>query len=314
MFEILFLGTSASAPSARRGLSAQVVKHDEYRFLVDCGEGTQRQILQSGLGFKNLSRILLTHGHLDHILGLGGLLSTFLRWEAIDELEIYGGRSTLDRVRALLYDVVLRGTQPPMPLHLKEIKPGTFFETDDFTITAFPVTHRGPDCLGYVFEGKSRRPFLNEKATELGVPFGPERRELIAGKQISLPDGRRVSPDDVLGPLQRGIKLVIVGDAGRTDNLLEVCKDADALVIESTYLDEETDMAKQFHHLTAKQSAALAKQAGVKKLILTHISRRYREKDVLKEAQEIFPNTSVARDFDSFQIKRDEGDAISIMG
>lgn len=314
MFEILFLGTSASAPSARRGLSAQVVKHDEYRFLVDCGEGTQRQILQSGLGFKNLSRILLTHGHLDHILGLGGLLSTFLRWEAIDELEIYGGRSTLDRVRALLYDVVLRGTQPPMPLHLKEIKPGTFFETDDFTITAFPVTHRGPDCLGYVFEGKSRRPFLNEKATELGVPFGPERRELIAGKQISLPDGRRVSPDDVLGPLQRGIKLVIVGDAGRTDNLLEACKDADALVIESTYLDEETDMAKQFHHLTAKQSAALAKQAGVKKLILTHISRRYREKDVLKEAQEIFPNTSVARDFDSFQIKRDEGDAISIMG
>lgn len=306
MFEILFLGTSASAPSARRGLSAQVVKHDEYRFLVDCGEGTQRQILQSGLGFKNLSRILLTHGHLDHILGLGGLLSTFLRWEAIDRLEVYGGRSTLDRVHDLLYGVVLRGNQPPMPLHLNEIKPGLFFETDDFTITAFPVTHRGPDCLGYVFEGKARRPFLNEKATELGVPFGPERRELVAGKEIRLPDGRRVSPDDVLGPLQRGVKLVIVGDAGRTDNLLDACKDADALVIESTYLDEEAEMAKQFHHLTAKQSAALAKRAGVKKLILTHISRRYREKDVLKEAQEIFPNTSVARDFDTFQIKRDE--------
>lgn len=306
MFEILFLGTSASAPSARRGLAAQVVKHDEYRFLVDCGEGTQRQILQSGLGFKNLSRILLTHGHLDHILGLGGLLSTFLRWEAIDRLEVYGGRSTLDRVHDLLYGVVLRGNQPPMPLHLNEIKPGLFFETDDFTITAFPVTHRGPDCLGYVFEGKARRPFLNEKATELGVPFGPERRELVAGKEIRLPDGRRVSPDDVLGPLQRGVKLVIVGDAGRTDNLLDACKDADALVIESTYLDEEAEMAKQFHHLTAKQSAALAKRAGVKKLILTHISRRYREKDVLKEAQEIFPNTSVARDFDTFQIKRDE--------
>ncbi|HQU37006.1 MAG TPA: ribonuclease Z [Anaerolineales bacterium] len=306
MFEILFLGTSASAPSARRGLAAQVVKHDEYRFLVDCGEGTQRQILQSGLGFKNLSRILLTHGHLDHILGLGGLLSTFLRWEAIDRLEVYGGRSTLDRVHDLLYGVVLRGNQPPMPLHLNEIKPGLFFETDDFTITAFPVTHRGPDCLGYVFEGKARRPFLNEKATELGVPFGPERRELVAGKEIRLPDGRRVSPDDVLGPLQRGVKLVIVGDAGRTDNLLDACKDADALVIESTYLDEEAGMAKQFHHRTAKQSAALAKRAGVKKVILTHISRRYREKDVLKEAQEIFPNTSVARDFDTFQIKRDE--------
>ena len=306
MFEILFLGTSASAPSAKRGLSAQIVKHDEYRFLVDCGEGTQRQILQSGLGFKNLNRILLTHGHLDHILGLGGLLSTFLRWEAIDQLEIYGGRSTLDRVHDLLYSVVLRGNQPPMPLHLNEIKPGTFFEADDFSITAFPVAHRGPDCLGYVFESKARRPFLNDKATELGVPFGPERRDLVAGKEISLPDGRRVTPDDVLGPLQRGVKLVVVGDAGKTDNLLEVCKDADSLVIESTYLEEEAELAKEFHHLTAGQGAELAKQAGVKKLILTHISRRYREKDVLKEAQEIFANTSVARDFDTFQIKREE--------
>ena len=222
MFEILFLGTSASAPSAKRGLSAQIVSHNEYRFLVDCGEGTQRQILQSGIGFKRLTRILLTHGHLDHILGLGGLLSTFLRWEAIDELEIYGGRQTLDRVHDLLYGVVLRGNQPPMPLRMTEIKPGTFFDADDFTVTAFPVTHRGPDCLGYVFEGKARRPFLSQKADELGVPFGPERSKLVAGETISLPDGKRVSPDDVLGPLERGAKLVVVGDAGRTDDLLEV--------------------------------------------------------------------------------------------
>jgi ribonuclease Z len=306
LFEILFLGTSASAPSAKRGLSAQIVKHDEYRFLVDCGEGTQRQILQSGIGFKNLTRILLTHGHLDHILGLGGLLSTFLRWEAVEQLDIFGGRSTLDRVHDLLYGVVLRGNQPPMPLRMNEIKPGTFFETDDFTITAFPVTHRGPDCLGYVFEGKARRPFLNEKANELGVPFGPERRDLVAGKEITLPDGKVIRPDDVLGPLQKGVKLVIVGDAGKTENLVEVCRDADALVIESTYLDEETEMAKQFNHLTARQGAELAIKAGVKKLILTHISRRYREKDVIKEVQALFPNTSVARDFDSFQIKREE--------
>ncbi|MEP7133580.1 MAG: ribonuclease Z [Chloroflexota bacterium] len=306
MFEILFLGTSASAPSAKRGLSAQIVKHDEYRFLVDCGEGTQRQILQSGTGFKNLTHILLTHGHLDHILGLGGLLSTFMRWEAIEELDIYAGRSTMERVRALLDGVVLRGNQPPMPFRMNEIKPGIIFETDDFTITAFPVSHRGPDCLGYVFEGKSRRPFLNDKATELGVPFGPERRELVAGNEITLPDGKRIKPDDVLGPLQKGTKLVIVGDSGKTDNLVEVCEDADALVIESTYLDEETEMAKQFNHLTARQGAELAIKAGVKKLILTHISRRYREKDVIKEAQALFPNTSVARDFDTFQIKREE--------
>ena len=306
LFEILFLGTSASAPSAKRGLSAQIVKHDEYRFLIDCGEGTQRQILQSGAGFKHLTRILLTHGHLDHILGLGGLLSTFMRWEAIEELEIFGGRNTLDRVRTLLEEVVLRGNKAPMPLHFREIKPGLILDADDFTVTAFPVSHRGPDCLGYVFEGKSRRPFLAEKADELGVPFGPERGELVAGKEIILSDGKRVKPDDVLGPLQKGLKLVVVGDAGQTDNLVDVCRDADALVIESTYTDTEAEMAKQFSHLTAKQGAELAVKAGVKKLILTHISRRYREKDVLKEAQSIHPNVSVARDFDNFQIKREE--------
>jgi ribonuclease Z len=306
LFDILFLGTSASAPSAKRGLAAAIVKHDEYRFLVDCGEGTPRQIPRSGVGFKNLSRILLTHGHLDHILGLGGLVSTFVRWEAIDELDIFGGRSTLDRVHDLVYGVVLRGTQPPMPIRLNEIKPGLFFETDDFTVTAFSVTHRGPDCLGYIFEGKARRPFLAEKANELGVPFGPERRELVEGNEITLPDGRRVKPDDVLGPLHKGVKLVVVGDTGKTDDIFEACREADALVIESTYLEEEAEMASQFSHLTARQAAELARKAGVKKLILNHISRRYRGRDVLKEAQAIFPNTSVARDFDSFQIKREE--------
>ena len=109
MFEIVFLGTSASAPSIRRGLSAQVVKHDAYRFLIDCGEGTQRQILQSGLGFKNLNNILITHGHLDHILGLGGLLSTFSRWEAIDELNIYAGKWALERIHDLIFGVVFSG-------------------------------------------------------------------------------------------------------------------------------------------------------------------------------------------------------------
>jgi ribonuclease Z len=306
LFEILFLGTSASAPSAKRGLSAQIVKHNEYRFLVDCGEGTQRQILQSGTGFKNITRILLTHGHLDHILGLGGLLSTFLRWEAIEELNIYGGRSTLERVHALVYDVVLRGNKPPMPLRLNQIKAGTFFDASDFTVTAFPVTHRGSDCLGYIFEEKSRHPFLPEKADELGVPFGPERRDLVEGKSITLADGRRIEPDQVLGPLQKGVKLVVVGDTGKTENLLDVCKDADTLVIEATYLAEEAEMADQYSHLTAGQAAELAVKSGVKKLILTHLSRRYRERDVLREAQAIFANTSVARDFDTFQIKREE--------
>jgi ribonuclease Z len=304
VFEILFLGTSASAPSALRGLSASIVIHDEYRFLIDCGEGTQRQILQSGIGFKRLNRILLTHGHLDHILGLGGLMSTFLRWEAIDELEIFGGRPALDRVHDLLFGVVLRGKQPPMPLNLREIEPGAILEADDFTVTAFSVTHRGPGCLGYTFETNSRRPFLAEKADQLGVPFGPERRELVNGKSIKLANRKTVKPDDVLGPLQKGTKLVVIGDAGRTDDILDPCRDADTLVIEATYLESEAEMARQFSHLTARKAAELAVQAGVRNLILTHISRRYRERDVLAEAQSVFPQTTVARDFDSFQVRR----------
>ena len=306
MFEIIFLGTSASAPSIRRGLSAQIVKHDEYRFLVDCGEGTQRQILQSGLGFKRLNRVLLTHGHLDPILGLGGLLSTLMRWEALEELEVYGGRHTLDRVHDLLYGVVLRGKKPQTKLHLREVEPGVIFEAKDFSVTAFPVDHRGPGCFGYKFEEKSHRPFLADKADSLGVPFGPVRRDLVKGESITLENGTCIAPDDVLGPLLEGTSLAITGDTGKTNNLLEVCRGLDTLVIESTYIDEDAQMARKFGHLTARQAAELAKQAGVKRLILTHLSRRYRERDVIREARAIFPNSYVARDFDTYTIKREE--------
>lgn len=305
MFEIVFLGTSASAPSAKRGLSAQVVKHDEYRFLIDCGEGTQRQILQAGIGFRHLNHILITHGHLDHILGLAGLLSTFMRWETIEELNIYSGRWALDRIHDLLHGVVLRGARPPMTLNLHEIKPGVFFQAEDFEVSAFPVYHRGSDSLGFKFEGRARRPFLPEKAEVLGVPAGPLRRDLVEGKTVTLPDGRHIRPDEVLGPLRPGLKLIHVGDAGRTEDLLEVCRGADALVIEATYLEQEAEMARQFSHLTARQAAELAAQAGVRRLILTHLSRRYREKEVLAEARTVFPNAQVARDFDVYQVKQE---------
>lgn len=306
MFEIVFLGTSASAPSIHRGLSAQVVLHDEYRFLIDCGEGTQRQILHSGLGFKRLNRVLITHGHLDHILGLAGLLSTFMRWETIETLEIFGGRWALERIRDLLFNVVLRGARPAMDIHLREVQPGVIFSADDFTLSAFPVYHRGPDCYGYLFEEKPRRPFLPEVAEALGVPPGPLRRELVRGQAVTLPDGRRVIPDEVLGDARPGTRLVHVGDVGRTEDLVEVCRQADALVIEATYLQEEAEMARDFAHITASQAADLAVRAGVKHLVLTHISRRYRERDVLAEAQAIFPNTLVARDFDVYQVRRGE--------
>jgi ribonuclease Z len=306
VFEYIFLGTSASAPSVHRGLAAQVIMHDEYRFLIDCGEGTQRQILTSGIGFKRLNRILITHGHLDHILGLAGLLSTFMRWETIDDLEIYAGRWALERIHDLLHGVVLRGARPPMEIRFREIQPGVFFSGDDFQITAFPVYHRGADCYGFLFEELARRPFLPEKAEALGIPPGPWRRDMVAGQPVTLPDGRTIQPDQVLGPSRSGVRLVHVGDAGRTNDLLEVCHQADTLVIEATYLDEEAEMARQFAHLTARQAAELARQAEVRHLILTHLSRRYRERDVLAEAQAIFPAARVARDFDMFQVRRGE--------
>jgi ribonuclease Z len=306
LFEIVFLGTSASAPSIHRGLSAQVIMHDEHRFLVDCGEGTQRQIMLSGLGFKRLSRILITHGHLDHILGLAGLLSTYMRWETIDGLEIYGGRWALDRIHDLLYGVVLRGARPPLEIQFKEVREGVIFDREDFCVQAFPVYHRGPDCFGYLFEEKPRRPFIPEQAEALNIPPGPWRRDLVSGLPVTLPDGRQISPDQVLGPPRPGTRLVHVGDVGGTQELLDVCRDADTLVIEATYLEEEADMARDFAHMTARQAAQLALQTGVKHLILTHISRRYRERDVVAEARAIFPDTIVARDFDAFQIKRGE--------
>jgi len=180
-------------------------------------------------------------------------------------------------------------------------------------LSAFPVYHRGPDSFGYLFEEAPRRPFLPELAEALEIPVGPWRRDLVNGQTVILPDGRQIRPDQVLGPERPGTRLVHVGDVGRTDNLLQVCQQADTLVIESTYLMNEVEMAREFAHMTAQQAAELASQAQVKNLILTHISRRYRERDVLAEARTVFPATYIARDFDAFQIKRGEFTKIDLV-
>jgi ribonuclease Z len=306
LFDIVFLGTSASAPSIQRGLPSQMVMHREYRFLIDCGEGTQRQILQSGLGFKRLDKILITHSHLDHILGLAGLLSTFMRWEAIEKLEIWAGPPAVNRIKDLLYGVVLRGASPPIPLEINTIEPGMLMEDETFRLSAFPVTHRGGGTYGFLFEEKPRRPFLTEKADALGVPAGPMRARLVAGKACTLPDGVTVQPDDVLGPLTPGTRLAFVGDCGRTDNLVEPCRNADGLVMEATYLEREADLAREFSHLTARQAATLARDVQARQLILTHLSRRYRDREILEEAREVFPEAMVAKDFDRYSVAREK--------
>jgi len=304
MFDIVFLGTSASAPSIHRGLPAQIVMAGEYRFLVDCGEGTQRQIFRSGVGFKRLNRILLTHGHLDHILGLGGLISTFARWESIEDIEIWGGRTTLDRVDALLYGVVLQYEKLPIRIHFRELKPGIIFQADDFSVSAFPVTHRGSGNFGFVFQEVSHRPFVVEKAEALGVPAGPERSLLVRGENVILANGQVITPDMVLADEIPGVRLVYIGDVGRTDNIREHVMNADALAIEATFLESEAEEASYFGHITARQAATLAAENGVKTLLLTHVSRRYRERDIVSEARQVFPNTFVARDLEHYVLRR----------
>lgn len=303
MFELVFLGTAASAPTVERNLSSAMLLHRERRFLIDCGEGTQRQIMRSGLGFKRLDLVLLTHGHLDHILGLGGIAATMARWGNLSRMTIYGGRWALDRVRALM-EVVLRGDEVQLEVQYVPIRAGVILADEYLEVRAFPVSHRGPGNYGFIFQEPDRRPFLPEKAEALGVPAGPERRRLVLGETITLADGRVVHPDEVLGPAQPGTKLAYVGDASRVDDLVEVVRGTDALVIEATYLAADVELARQFGHLTAQEAAWLARQAEVGHLYLTHVSQRYPTAAILEEAGAVFPHVTVAADLERYLIRR----------
>ncbi|MEO0563368.1 MAG: MBL fold metallo-hydrolase, partial [Chloroflexota bacterium] len=288
MFELVFLGTSASAPSVHRGLTSIAVLAGEHRYLVDCGEGTQRQILKSGIGFKRLNKILLSHAHLDHILGLGGLMSTFAAWEDIHDIHIWGGRSTISRVSNLLFGVVLDYDRLDVEITLNELlEPTEIAQHREFSVRAFPVTHRGSGNFAFTFKENDYRPFMVEKAESLGIPAGPERGQLVNGQPVTLADGTVVQPEDVLGDIELGVKVVVTADVARLDNIRHEVDGADVLVTEATFLEEHASVAAAHGHITAAQAATFAKEMGVGTLILHHISRRYHEGDVIREARSI---------------------------
>jgi ribonuclease Z len=301
MFELIFLGTSGSVPSPERNQSGLLIAAAGQRILIDCGEGTQRQLLRSGAGFRRLRRILLTHAHLDHILGLPGLLATMGLHGRSERLSLMAGPQTLQLVTAFLAGLWGEG-RAPVTLELSQLAPGPVVSEEEFTVECFPVQHGNTDSLGYTFQARPRRHLRSDILSELGIPDGPVRKRLADGLPIELADGRSIDPEVVLGPLVPGAKLVVVGDAGSTSGLAEIVQGADALVIEATYLDRDSEIARSHDHLTAAEAATLAAKAGVKRLILNHISGRYPAEEILAEAREIFPAAVVASDMERIAI------------
>ncbi|MBB4373287.1 ribonuclease Z [Bradyrhizobium sp. cir1] len=296
MFALTFLGTSASVPSAERNHPALLVEAAGRRILVDCGEGTQRQLLRSGAGFRRLDRILLTHAHLDHVLGIPGLFSTLGLRQTSDVMTIHGGEGTLEIVIRMLAGLWGAG-RAPIAVEFAAVTEGQVIDAGDFTIDCFPVRHRDTDSFGFVFRSPARRHLQSDRLAALGVPDGPLRGELAAGRPIVI-DGRTIDPEDVLGLPSGGKKLVVIGDTETTDGLSKDVADADMLVIEATFLDRDAPTARNYGHLTAAEAASFAAVNGVNQLVLTHMSGRYEDEEILAEAARIFPNSRIAADFD----------------
>jgi ribonuclease Z len=300
MFEVVFLGTAAAVPSAERGLPALLVGHGPERLLVDCGEGTQRQLLRAGIGFRGLGHVLLTHAHLDHTAGLAGLVATRALWGLSGAIEIIGSGETVDFVRRYLAVTVGAGNG----YRLRVVCPGVVLSGSGWRLDAFAVAHRGTQSLGYRFEEEARRPMLAERLDALGIPDGSARRALAGGVQVTLADGRLIAPEMVRGPKINGAKLTVVGDVEEVASLTEQVRFADALVIEATFLDRDSGLARSRGHLTAAAAAWLAREGAVGELLLTHISGRYQPEEIKAEAAGIFPQTRVVADFDRVAVGR----------
>ncbi|HEV8680674.1 MAG TPA: MBL fold metallo-hydrolase [Stellaceae bacterium] len=297
MFDLTFLGTAASTPSGERGLPALLVGAGGERFLVDCGEGTTRQLLRAGRGFRRLGHVLLTHDDLDHVLGLGGLVATLGLAGRRSALAICGSAQTLGFVERYLASLWPQG-RPPVPLRFVALTPGLVTAGAACRIDCFPVRHRGTTSLGYRFEVIAHRHLRSDRLIALGVPTGPLRARLAKGEAIELPDGRRIDPESVRGPPVPGASLAVVGDAEETATLVPAVRGADGLVIEATFLEADAALAAARGHLTAADAGRLAAEAGIGALYLTHLSGRYEPAAVAAEAGRFFPHVSVMKDLD----------------
>jgi ribonuclease Z len=301
---VLFLGTAASAPTSRRGLAAHLIRRGGDRLLIDCGEGTQRQLLRSGAGLVDVDEILLTHCHADHFLGLPGLLKTFGLRAREAPLRL-SGPAGLRALMATMDPVIGR---LPYRLELLELRPGEALEHDGYRISAIATDH-GIPSLGYaLIEDERPGRFDLDAARHLGVPEGPMFGLLQHGRAVTLASGETVAPADVVGPARPGRTIVFSGDTRPCRALFDAAVGADVLVHEATFLEEERDRAAETGHTTAMQAARLARDAGVHLLALTHLSTRYLGREIAAEAAAEFPGTVVPRDFDTVELPLPERD------
>lgn len=288
--KITFLGTSSMIPTKERNHPSILISHEQENILIDCGEGTQRQLKIASINPCKITKILITHLHNDHILGLPGLLQTLQTQNYSKTLEIYGPSKTSKFIKEIknLFKIQL-------PTKTIEIKKPLFLETKNLQFKALKMKHNST-CLAYSITEKDKRKINLNYTKKFGLTKHPLLGELQKGKKITY-KGKKITPEKATH-LIKGKKITIIYDTVKNPNTIKISKDADLLIAESTYTSNLQDKAKEYFHLTAEQAAEIAKKANAKQLILTHFSQRYKSSSIfLKEAKTIFKNTKLAKDF-----------------
>jgi ribonuclease Z len=294
MLSITFLGTGAACPTVDRNVAGLAVQREGETILFDCGEGTQRQMMRYGVGFS-FTEVFFSHFHADHMLGITGLLRTMGLQDRSAPVTLYGPRGAHRILGAAMSLGIERNK---FPVEVVEIRAGDRLRRDDFDIVVFETDHRA-DTVGYALAEHTRLGrFHPDRARELGVPEGPLWGRLHKGETVTLDDGRTVRPEDLVGAARRGRTVVYSGDTRPHLPLLEAARGADLLIHEATFGGDEAERAVETGHSTASEAARVALEAGVRRLVLTHISPRYTRDapELLAEARAVFPDTTIARD------------------